>query len=99
MLTSDERRIAMALGIALRIRKEAGVGDWISKTTNAGKTTLDLIGGAAKWSTVAGLGLGVPAGAIWFALDRARKNRTRKEREKEQEIAYYRDYLQSVGAE
>lgn len=99
MLTPEEKKTAVALGIALRMRKSAAELSWFDRSVNGLSKITDLMGSAAKWSTVAGLSAGVPAGAMWFALDRARKNRTQKEREKEQEIAYYRDYLQSVGAE
>ena len=103
MLTQQEVDQARAVGAALRMRKAAADGapgsGWGSRTWNTLKDTGNAIGSGAKGSVYAGIYGGVPVGMLWFAVDRARKLRTQKEREKEQELTYYKDYLQSVGAE
>ena len=82
------------------MEKDAG---WLREGWNTASgavgTLAKLIGGYANVSAGLGLGAGVTGGALWFALDRARLNRTKKQQEKEQEIQFYRDYLQSVGEE
>lgn len=102
MLTPSEKRAAALMGIALRHSMEKDAG-WLREgwnyASNAAKSLAGLIGGYANISGVIGAGAGLGGGALWFALDRARQNRTKKQMEKEQEIQFYRDYLQSVGEE
>ena len=104
MLTPTETAQARTRGIRLRLVKaaaggESGAQGLLATSWDRGKDVLNGIGAGAKGSVYAGIYAGVPAGMLWFALDRVRKLRTQKEREKEQELTYYKDYLQSVGAE
>ena len=81
MLTPTETAQARTLGIRLRLVKaaaggESGAQGLLATSWDRGKDVLNGIGAGAKGSVYAGIYAGVPAGMLWFALDRQFHNGT-----------------------